>query len=171
MKEVLATERLKLTEWELTDASFIHKLVNTEEWIENIGDRNIHNLDDARAYIKKLRLPYGSYGYGFYALRLLESNEIIGLCGIIKRMGLDDPDLGFALMPEHVGNGYVTEMSTAFLKHAFVKLGLSRVVSITTPSNQKSISILEKLGMKYEKEVQLPNDPEVLRLYAHERKS
>lgn len=171
MKEVLVTERLKLTEWQAEDADFILKLVNTDGWLENIGDRKVYNLTDAKKYIKKLRLPYGSYGYGFYALRLRESNEIIGMCGIIKRMGLSDPDLGFALMPEHEGNGYIYEMSSAFIKHSFVKLGLTRVVAITTPSNTRSIKVLDRLGMKYEKDVQLPNDSEVLRQYAHERKS
>ena len=171
MKEILATERLILTEWELPDAAFLLKLVNTPQWIEFIGDRNIHSIQDAEQYIKKLRLPYGSYGYGFYGLRLKDSKELIGLCGIIKRMGLNDPDLGFALLPEHEGQGYMYEVSTALLKHAFVKLGISRVVAITTEQNSRSIKLLERLGMKYEKDVKLPKEEKQLRLFAYERKN
>ncbi len=169
MKKILATERVYLAEWELSDASFILDLVNTPQWIEHIGDRTIHNIEDATSYIKSLRLPYGSYGYGFYAMRLTDSDRLIGLCGIIKRMGLDDPDLGFALMPEHEGEGYMFEMCEALLKHAFVKLGLSRVVAITTDQNTRSKKLLERLKMKYEKDVKLPKDPETLKLYVHER--
>jgi len=170
MKKILSTERVFLAEWELADAPFLLELVNTPGWIENIGDRNIHNIADAEAYIKKLRLPYGSYGYGFYSLRLNGSNKMIGLCGIIKRMGLNEPDLGFALMPEHEGEGYMYEICSALLKHAFVKLGLSKIVAITTDQNIKSKKLLERLGMKYEKDVKLPKDPTMLKLYVHERK-
>lgn len=170
MKRILSTDRVFLTEWELSDAPFLLELVNTQGWIENIGDRNVHNIADAEAYIKKLQLPYGSYGYGFYGLRLKGSNKLIGLCGIIKRMGLNEPDLGFALMPEHEGEGYMYEICAALLKHAFVKLGLSKIIAVTTDQNSRSKNLLERLGMKYDKDVKLPKDPTVLRQYVHERK-
>jgi len=170
MKKILSTDRVYLAEWELSDAPFILKLVNTEAWLKHIGDRKVHNLEDAEAYVKKLRLPYGSYGYGFYALRLKDSDELIGMCGITKRMGLNYPDLGFALMPDHEGEGYMYEISKALLKHAFVKLGLSKIVAITTDQNTRSKKLLERLGLKYEKDVKLPKDSEMVQLYVHERK-
>lgn len=169
MKEILSTDRLTLSEWELKDAEFLVKLVNTPEWLEHIGDRNIHSIEDAKAYIKKLQQPYRSYGHGFYAVRLKKGKGLIGLCGIIKRPGLDDPDLGFALMPDFVGEGYMYEISKAMLRHAYVRLGLSRIVAITSKKNQRGINLLERLGMKYEKDIQLPNDPELLKLYAIEQ--
>jgi len=87
----------------------------------------------------------------------------------MKRMAFNEPDLGFALMPEHEGEGYMYEISSALLKHAFVKLGLSKIVGFTTEANGRSKKLLEPLGMKYEKDVKLPKDPEMLPLYVYER--
>ena len=50
---MIYTERLKLREYTLQDAPFIYKLMNSEGWLKNIGDRNIKSLEDAEAYMQK----------------------------------------------------------------------------------------------------------------------
>ncbi|MBT8220936.1 MAG: GNAT family N-acetyltransferase [Bacteroidia bacterium] len=168
MKIIFETDRLTLSEWDDPDAPFILKLVNTPSWIQHIGDRNIESLVDAYDYIQKLRQSYLDYGYGFYALRIKASNTLIGMCGIIQREGLDDPDIGYALLPAFEGNGYMLEAAKAMLSYAKEKLNMSRVVAITTAANQRSIRLLQKLNFVFDKEVILPDDDETLRLYATE---
>lgn len=166
MKIILETERLILSEWEPQDAPFILKLVNTPSWIQHIGDRNIKTPDDALDYIQRLQQHHLKHGYGFYALRLKAPQTSIGMCGIIRRDGLDDPDIGYALLPKFEGHGYMLEVSKAMLTYAQEKLNMSRVVAITTAKNQRSINLLRKLNFDFEKEVILPDDDETLRLYA-----
>ena len=48
------TERLILNALCLTDTEFISELVNTQEWIKFIGDRNIRTKEDAKNYVQRI---------------------------------------------------------------------------------------------------------------------
>jgi RimJ/RimL family protein N-acetyltransferase len=95
---VLETQRLVLRRFSLDDAAFVFEIVNDPAWLQNIGDRHVKTLDDARAYLQKGTLAmYERMGFGMYVVALKESGEPIGMRGLVKREGLDDVDIGFAL--------------------------------------------------------------------------
>ncbi len=87
------------------------------------------------------------------------------MCGILKRETLDHPDLGFAFLPEYIGKGYGFEAATATLAFAKDTLNLQTLCAITVPYNQKSIRLLEKVGLKFSKHICFPNNTEELLLY------
>ncbi|NJR72011.1 MAG: GNAT family N-acetyltransferase [Gammaproteobacteria bacterium] len=141
-------------------------LVNDSEWIKNIGDRNVHTLEDARAYLTKSYLAnYERNNFGLY-LTTLKDGTPIGMCGLIKRDGLDDVDIGFAFMPAWRGRGYAVEAARQSLIYGRDVLKKSRVVAIVLPTNTSSIAVLTKIGCQFEKMIQLPHNPEPLALYA-----
>ncbi len=147
----------------LEDAQFIYKLVNTESWIKNIGDRNVTDIDKAKEYIKTRMLPqYEKLGFGNYVIYLKETNEKIGTCGIYDRKGLEGVDLGYALYPTFVKNGYALEAAEKMLNVAFTEFNLSKVSGITTKENKPSRNILEKLNFREKGTVQLEGDDELL---------
>ena len=84
----------------------------------------------------------------------------------IKREILEDHDIGFAMLPEYENNGYGYEAAAATLGFAKEKLNLSRIVGFTLPSNNQSISLLNKLGFKYEKMIRMPSDDDDLALFS-----
>ncbi len=92
-------------------------------------------------------------------------NTPIGMCGILKRETLDHPDLGFAFLPEYIGKGYGFEAATATMAVAKERLKLPTLCAITVPYNENSIKLLEKVGMKFNKRICFPNNPEELLLY------
>jgi RimJ/RimL family protein N-acetyltransferase len=164
---ILETPRLILRRFTIDDAAFAMALVNDPAWIANIGERNVHSLEDARAYLEKGALAmYAREGFGLYAVVLKSSGATVGMCGLVKRAGLDDVDLGFAFLPEYRGQGYAVESAEAVRNYAIVALGLKRLVAIVSPANQPSIRLLEKLGFRYERPVKLPGDDEEISLYA-----
>lgn len=165
---LLETPRLILRRFTLDDALFIRALVNDPAWIQNIGDRHVHTLEDARAYLEKGALAmYEREGFGLYAVVQRDSGEAIGMCGLVRRAGLDgDIDLGFAFLPEHRGRGYAIESARAVRDYAKAILGLKRLVAIVSPRNRPSIRLLERLGFRFERAVKLPNDDEEIELYA-----
>ncbi len=61
------TERLRLRRLTRDDAPFILRLVNEPSWLRFIGDRGVHDLDEARQYIigGPQRL-YATYGFGLF---------------------------------------------------------------------------------------------------------
>ena len=143
----LETERLQLRKLTLNDAPFVHKLMNTEGWLQFIGDRSIHTIKDAEAYIEKNYLSsYAKHGYGPYLVELREGGAPIGSCGLYMRNNLDYPDVGYAFLPEYGGKGYASEAAIEVMAFA-EKLGLTKILGITDKNNTASIRLLEKLGL------------------------
>jgi RimJ/RimL family protein N-acetyltransferase len=84
----------------------------------------------------------------------------VGLCGLVKRDGLKDPDLGYAFLASVWGRGYASEAARASLDHARRALRLGRIVAITTPGNTASQAVLKKIGLKAAGVVRLPGKDE-----------
>jgi len=141
--------------------------MNDPDWILNIGDRQINNLEDAEKFIaNRFIKSYNQNGFGFYILRLIEDDSPIGICGLIKRDGLDHVDIGYALMPEFRGNGYAFEATKVVYAYGVNHFKLDRIVAIVNPGNKKSEQILEKLGLKFEKMITLPNETKEIQLFS-----
>ena len=158
---MVETERLVLDKFSIDDASFMLKLVNTPTWIQFIGDRGVRTLPDAQDYILAGALAsYKQHGFGPYLVKLKTNGKPIGLCGLFKRDTIDDPDIGFAFLPDYANKGYGFESATAVMKYAREVLGLTRIVGITLPGNQYSIRLLEKLGLRFERMISVRTDGE-----------
>jgi RimJ/RimL family protein N-acetyltransferase len=150
--KILETQRLVLREFTPADGAFVLELLNDPGWIRFIGDKGVHTLDEARAYIGRVPMAsYARHGFGLYLVELKESGVPIGMCGLIKRDALDDVDIGFAFLPQYCKQGYAYEAAQATLAHGKTALGLSRIVAITSPDNHTSIRLLEKIGLKHQR--------------------
>jgi RimJ/RimL family protein N-acetyltransferase len=90
------------------------------------------------------------------------------MCGLIRRAGLEDVDIGYAFLPRFWSRGYAVEAAQAVKAYAREVVGLTRIVAITDPANQRSIRVLEKLGLRFEKMVRLSADDIELKLFAAE---
>lgn len=163
------TERLLLRKLTVDDAEFILTLLNEPAFLRYIGDKKVRNLEDARQYI--LNGPVASYeqhGFGLLLVKLRESHTPIGMCGLLKREQLPDPDIGFALMPDFWSKGFAFEAAEVVLRDARQRLKLKRIVAITSLDNEASIGLLQRLGFSFEKIVQMSPDGEQLRLFISE---
>ena len=88
------------------------------------------------------------------------------MCGLIRREGLDDVDLGYALLPAYRGQGYAREAAAAWLACGFERFGLQRVVAITSVDNAPSGKVLEAIGMRFEKRLRIAGHDSDSLLYA-----
>jgi RimJ/RimL family protein N-acetyltransferase len=146
---ICQSDRLLLRLTRLDDAAFLLRIVNQASWIRHIGDRKVRTLEDAERYVDTRMLePVRKHGFGMYVIELKATGEAIGLCGLVKRDTLPDPDLGFALLDEHAGHGYALEAAAAMLGHARDALKLPRLLAITSPANARSEQLLGKLGFR-----------------------
>ena len=146
----LSTARLTLKDVGPEDAAFVLELLNDPGWLRNIGDRGVRSLEAASAYIVE------RFGKSFWLVARNREGEPLGMCGIIEREGLDFPDIGYAFLERHSGQGYATEAVTALLDHARESLGLETVVAITAPDNAASQRVLEKIGLRFVQMIDLP---------------
>ena len=156
------TKRLILSELNKYDAPFMFKLLNSSSWIKYIGDRKIKTLKQAEKYILKNYAKDYKDGIGLFCVRLKHNKVPIGTCGLINRGTLKYYDIGFALLDEYAGNGYIIEAGSCVLKKATEVLLIKKVCGITVEYNQRSINTLKKLGLKQKKKIQLDGDDEEL---------
>jgi RimJ/RimL family protein N-acetyltransferase len=163
--DIVRTRRLALRQLDVDDAGFILELLNEAGFLRFIGDKGVRDLADAREYICKGPVDsYARHGFGLY-LTSLRDGTPIGICGLVKRQGLADADVGFAFLTRHHAKGYATESAAAVLTHARQVLGLSRIVAITAPENAGSIAVLEKIGLKFERMIRLTEHSPELKLF------
>ena len=170
METILETERLLSRQFTIEDTKFIIRLLNTPGWLQFIGDRNVRTEEEAKNYL--LNAPIKSFkenGFGLGMVFLKSSGEPIGMCGLIKREALQGVDIGFAFLPEYSGMGYAQEIALATLLYAKEKLNLPVVLAIVMPQNTRSIHLLKKIGLQFQKMIRLAKDGEELMLFSSNR--
>ncbi len=151
-RPVIETDRLTLRKFTEDDAAFILRLLNEPSFLEYVGDKGVRTLDDARQYIREGPVAsYKQHGFGLYLVQHDKDGSSIGMCGLLKRDTLDDPDIGFGFIPEFWSQGFATEAARAVLDRAKSQHGLSRVVAITASHNSASIQVLKNIGLRFEK--------------------
>ena len=154
---ILQTPRLELRAAASSDRSFFLQLLNDPAWLENIGDRGIRSEADAEGYIRSsIWAQYDAFGYGMYLVQLKGTMLPVGICGLVKRDFLGAPDLGFALLPEHVGHGYADEATRGLIAHAKSRWAIGQLYAIVKAANERSVRLLQRLGFEYERPYVLP---------------
>lgn len=166
--KITQTNRLLLRQFTHKDAPFILKLLNTPGWLQYIGDSNVKSVEDAENYINNILIKgYATNGFGFWLVGLKDNATAVGMCGLVKREGLDNVDIGFAMLPDYYGKGYAYEAAFATLQYAENFLKLNDIVAICNADNVASGKLLEKLGFSFERMIRLPNIDEDVRLFVN----
>jgi RimJ/RimL family protein N-acetyltransferase len=135
----ITTERLYLSMWEESDASWYRELV---------GERGVvkPTLEDALKNVITLRERALESGIGLLTIRRKVEGDIIGYCGlIIGRSTLEEPEIAYELFQRVHGNGYATEAASAIIE-AVVATGRRRLWSTVGSWNIASFRVLEKNG-------------------------
>ena len=136
----------------LDDHVFILELLNSEGWLQFIGDRKVHSAEDAVQYIQRL---IDSAHIEYWVARLQNGKTPIGVVTFIKRPYLPYHDIGFAFLPAFAGQGYAHEATQAILLHNIEIEAHAHILAFTIPANTRSIQLLKKLGLEFEKEIEI----------------
>jgi [ribosomal protein S5]-alanine N-acetyltransferase len=164
----IETERLILRPFELEgDAAFLLEVLNDPGFIANVADRGVRTAAQAVDYIREKFLPgYERYGVGYCVVELKTSGLPVGTCGLLKRDTLEDFDIGYSTLERFSGHGYAFEAAAALMDYGRTTLGLKRIIGLTSLTNAKSAHLLEKLGLRFERMVQVPGFASESRLFA-----
>ncbi len=152
---ILETKRLILRTFkdeDLDPMAQINQDPKVMEYFPAVGDK-----EQTRIHIKRINDHYDKYGFSLYAVEIKNTGEFIGFVGLLHRE-LDEFDasfmpateIGWRLSSKHWGKGYAPEASKAVLEYAFNTLNLKEVVSFTSVGNQKSIRVMNKIGLKHD---------------------
>lgn len=151
----LISDRVQLDRLTSADARALVQLLNEPGWLRFIGDRGVSTEQDAVAYLETAR-QNSDAGMGLFAVRRNDDRQLLGMCTLIQRAYLSQPDLGFALFAAQAGHGFAQEASARLMRYVFEGLALPELSAITLPENARSIALLERLGFLRAETLQVP---------------
>ncbi|MBC1891432.1 GNAT family N-acetyltransferase [Listeria booriae] len=142
----LYTERLALREMTNVDCDSIFALRSNES-VAAFQERSLQeNMEEALAFIEKINAGVANNAWIFWALVLKETDELIGtICLWNYSENLTQADLGYELMPDSQGFGYMQEALEAVLAYGFEETDLLLIDAVTHKENLASLRLLEKL--------------------------
>lgn len=110
---------------------------------------------------------YEKNGHGKWAVIHLQSQRLIGYCGIAVTPieGKLENELGYRFEPEFWGQGLATEAAKACLQYGLNKLNLDYILAIVEAENYASVRVLEKIGMEFVKKSNDVWDGKVVCIY------
>jgi RimJ/RimL family protein N-acetyltransferase len=163
----LETDRLVLRPLSPDDLDSLAPYMADPEVMRYMGDRTM-TREETAARIERFRQVFDLDGIGQFAIERKEDGVVLGRCGILvwetdpwtplARAEATKPtesEIGYLLGRPHWAHGYATEAATAVRDYAQSELGEERIIALIHEGNDRSKRVAEKLGMSYEREVQL----------------
>jgi ribosomal-protein-alanine N-acetyltransferase len=153
VRKVLETERLYLREFVHDDAEMIFRLNTDPDVMRFMPKERRTTMDDARRYVERFRRYYGEHpGLGLWPTILKADGACIGWTCLKHLDHTEEIEIGYRYFPPYWGRGLCTEISSALVAHGFRTVGLDRIVGVTHPEHAASRRVLEKLGLRYERD-------------------
>ena len=166
-KFVLDTERLSMRWLTLEDADLMLDVWNDPAFVKHVGDRGIRTVEQAHETLLSGAFKlYEDYGYGPFRMALKAGDVPIGTCGLFRREGYDDPDIGWSVLPGFGRQGYAYEAASAVLEYGQSELGIKRILAFVSPENRPSIGLAEKIGLRFERLTRLVGEEDYVSLYS-----
>ena len=147
----LVTQRLIIRPWttQKRDADAFYFLNSDEKVMEFYPFRR--NRTQSDEMLEKIINIANENNYGWSAVCLQESGEPIGFAGL-SVVNFDAhftpaTEIGWRILPAHMGKGFATEAAKALLKFGFVDHDLNEIVSFALARNPASTNVMKKIGM------------------------
>ena len=146
----IETERLLIRPFALDDAEEIQAIWRDPETMRWIPSGPVATVEAARAKIERFIAHQDAHGFSLWVVREKATGRIVGDCGLIL-VELKGPEveLAYRFGREFWGRGYATEAAGACLRYGFERLGLERIIAITSPEHVASRRVMEKNGLAY----------------------
>ena len=146
----ITTSRLILRSWQEGDVESFYQVNQDRHVIEYLAGSLTYQ--QVRDFIDKHNQQLKQRGYTLWAVELKHTRELIGFVGLnfidFEASFTPAVEIGWRLGSQYWGRGYATEAAQAVLAYGFNTIGLTEIVSFTVPANQRSIRLMERLGMQ-----------------------
>ena len=146
---VIETQRLILREWVESDKDPFIKLNQDHQVIEFLPAAL--SPEETIRWVDRIHQHFAHHGFGLWATTRKDTGEFIGYVGLsipnFTAHFTPCVEIGWRLSSKHWGFGFATEAAKQVLDYGFSHLGLSEIVSFTVPLNNRSIRVMEKIGL------------------------
>ena len=144
---------MRLLSWQHDDWLLLRPIATDPEVMRYISDGKPWPDERLREFVGRQITHFDKLGYCLWKLLLNETSEMIGFCGLQPLDDTPEIEIGWWLARSSWGQGLATEAARTALQDGFERAGLVRIVSVALAANRASIHVMEKLGMKYEREM------------------
>lgn len=163
------TPRLFLQTWDLDDFDAFATIARDPDVMRFIAEGQPWPDSRIGWFLGQQSAFQQTLGYCNWKLTERASGELVGLCGLAPLASVGETEIGWWLAPAHWRKGLAFEAAEHVVGAAFVTHGLSRVVARAYQANGRSIRLMERLGMCFERRLDAGSMGDVV-LYAIDRK-
>lgn len=153
-KYLFTSDRIGFRTWLDSDIEVFHE-INENPKVMQYFPRTL-SRKESLDFIQNMNQHQHTFGYCYFAARLLDTDELIGFIGLKNQTYEVDfnpsTDIGWRLHPDHWHQGFATEGANRCLAYAFDSIGLDKVVAVAPKINQATVNVMKKLGMQFSKE-------------------
>ena len=147
----LHTRRLSLRPLHPIDAEDMFDYACREDVTEYLLWSPHPNISYTRDYLRYIQGRYALGDFYDWAIIDRESRRMIGTCGFTRiNTDNDSAEIGYVLNPDFWGKGYAVEAARRVMKFGFEELSLHRIEAKFMQGNDRSLRVMEKLGMSFE---------------------
>lgn len=147
----IETERLRLRRFRTADAVAFAAYRADREVARFQGWEAGYPLDAAERFVREMAGATPGVPGDWFQIAVADrgSDALIGDC-VVHVLAADPgtAEIGYTMAPEHQGVGYATEAVRALIAYAFGSLDVSRIHAITDARNDRSIRLVQRLGMR-----------------------
>lgn len=156
MCKEIETRRLLLRQFTPNDVHALYRIYSNSElfkyMVNEIATEKWLLWQQTKAIINSLIENWQKHQFGVWAVVDKKNQKLIGHCGFKFLEDTREVQIGYLLMKSYWCRGLATEASSAALKYGFEIAKFERVVAISKSENIASRRVMEKVGMKYEKD-------------------
>ncbi len=150
----LETQRLRMRHYTKEDADAHLRVVSDAEFRRYFPPPPVYQptRDSVLVGIGRFIEQWHQFGYGVWALELKGEGRFVGYCGLRHLPQTDEVELLYGIDRALWRTGLTTEAARASLRYGFEHMRFARVMAVTDPQNAGSRGVMEKCGMRYEKD-------------------
>lgn len=149
---ILETRRLRLRPLTEVDIPALHRFWTQPDVRRYLWDNVIIPMERVAEIVAASTAFFEACGSGFFAIESKdEPGTLIGFCGHRRFEDGETVELLYGILPEQSGEGRVTEAATEVMRHGFQTCGFEKVIAVTDTPNQKSVNVMQRLGMVFQR--------------------
>ncbi|MEG3990993.1 GNAT family N-acetyltransferase [Microcoleus sp. S28C3] len=145
----IETARLYLRQFTPEDLDELYRIYSDPEIMKYLT--GVKTREATEIAIHTMLQRWEQNYFGMWALVHKIDRKLIGRCGLAFLDKTPEVELGYAIDKVYWNQGLATEASFASLNYGFEILNLERIVAVALPENITSQRLIQKVGMKYEK--------------------
>lgn len=144
---VLKTERLILRQLQSSDDKEIFAMRSNENVNKYLDRKPARSIDDARNFIHAINENIQRNDSVYWAITLKDVDKLMGtICLFEFSEDRSKAEIGYELLPDFQGKGFMEEAASAVIHVGFYHIGLQSIEACTHPENQHSTKLLKKLN-------------------------